>query len=315
MAILYQHLYGPVPSRRFGRSLGIDLMPHKACCLDCIFCQLGPTHRKTLTPQNYVSTEQVKNELESWYQKNGKADYIALSGSGEPTLHAAFGEVLATVKAFKQIPTALLSNGALFYREEVRQAASQADVVKISLSAWDQASFEGVNRSHPRLQFHRMLAGQKAFRREFEGELWLEVFLVRGFNSLPEQVRKIAALAREIAPDRIHLNTVTRPPSEGFAMPVTHAHMQPLTELFEPQAEIISEFIPKETPSMEADQESIMAILKRRPCTSRQIADVCGLHFYEVAKHLTALMKANQVRTEPRDGAVYYVDAEREVRQ
>jgi wyosine [tRNA(Phe)-imidazoG37] synthetase (radical SAM superfamily) len=313
MSNRYQYLYGPVPSRRFGRSLGIDLIPHKACCLDCIFCQLGPTHRKTITPQTYVATDQIKAELERWYREHGQADYIALSGSGEPTLHAAFGEVLATVKAFKAIPAALLSNGALFHREEVRQAARQADVVKISLSAWDQWSFEWINRPHPRLSFDRMMAGHKAFRREFEGELWLEVFLVLGFNSRPEEVRKIADRAREIAPDRIHLNTVTRPPSEGLAMPVTHAHMQPLTELFEPPAEIISEFAPHATPSMGADQESIMAILKRRPCTSRQIADVCGLHFYEVTKYLAALIKANQVRTESRSGAIYYVDADREV--
>jgi wyosine [tRNA(Phe)-imidazoG37] synthetase (radical SAM superfamily) len=260
-----------------------------------------------------VATDQVKNELESWYREHGQADYTALSGSGEPTLHAAFGEVLATVKAFKAIPAALLSNGVLFYREEVRRAARQADVVKVSLSAWDQTSFEWINRPHPRLQFDRMLTGQKVFRREFEGELWLEVFLVQGFNSLPEEVRKIAGLAREIAPDRIHLNTVTRPPSEGFAMPVTHEHMRSLTDLFEPRAEIIGEFAPKAIPSMGADQGSILAILKRRPCTSRQIADVCGLHFYEVTKYLAALMKVNQVRTESRHGAIYYVDAEREV--
>ena len=260
-----------------------------------------------------MATDHVQNELESWYRKHGQADYIALSGSGEPTLHAAFGEVLAMVKAFKHIPTALLSNGALFHREEVRQAARKADVVKISLSAWDQTSFEWINRPHPRLQFDRMLAGQKAFRREFEGELWLEVFLVRGFNSLPEEVSKIAGLAREIAPDRIHLNTVTRPPSEGFAMPVTHSHMQPLMELFEPRAEIISEFISKEARPMGANLESIMAILKRRSCTSRQIADVCGLHFYEVTTHLAALMKANLVRTESPHGAIYYVDAQTEV--
>lgn len=313
MATPYQYLYGPVPSRRFGRSLGIDLVPNKTCCLDCVFCQLGTTSGKTTTRQCYVPTEQVKRELESWCRTDSDAEYITLSGSGEPTLHADFGKVLATVKALTDIPAVLLSNGVLFDRAEVREAAGQADIVKISLSAWDQTSFEWINRPATGLKFDRMLAGQKAFRREFKGQLWLEVFLMLGLNTMPPQVRKIAVLSREIAPDRIHLNTVTRPPAEEFAMPVPFDRLTPLTELFEPPAEIINEFKPHERKLMEADQESILAILKRRPCTSRQIADVCGLHFYEVTKHLSVLMKVNQVRSKNRYGAVYYVDAEREV--
>jgi wyosine [tRNA(Phe)-imidazoG37] synthetase (radical SAM superfamily) len=276
---------------------------------------LGVTARKTLDRQPYVPADQVVAELKGWLQADADADHISLSGSGEPTLHAGFGQILAAVKARSAIPVVLLSNGALFDRAEVRAAAGQADIVKLSLSAWDQASFEWINRPHPDLSFDRMVAGQKAFRREFKGQLWLEVFLLQGLNAMPAQVRRIADLAGQIAPDRIHLNTVTRPPAEAFAMPVAFEHLTSLTELFEPPAEIINEFKPHARNLMAADQESIMAILRRRPCTSRQIADVCGLHFYEVTKHLAVLMQGRQVRTENRCGAVYYVDAEREVHQ
>ena len=313
MATPYRYLYGPVPSRRLGRSLGIDLVPTKTCCLDCVFCQLGATPRKTTQRRVYVPTDQVRNEIEHWCRTQGDADYITLSGSGEPTLHAEFGEVLAAVKAHCRVPVVLLSNGVLFSHPDVRAAACQADVVKFSLSAWDQASFEWINRPDSRLTFDTMLAGQKAFRQEFQGQLWLEVFIMLGLNAMPSRVRRIAALAAEIAPDRIHLNTVTRPPAESFAVPVDDERLSALTELFEPRAQIIHEFKPQGTKPLDADQESIMAILKRRPCTSRQIADVCGMHFYEVTKHLAALLKINQVRTANRHGAVYYVDAHREV--
>ena len=309
----YHYIYGPVPSRRFGRSLGIDLMPHKTCCLDCVFCQLGATSRKTLEPQCYVPTDQVIREFENWCETNGDADYITLSGSGEPTLHAGFGKVLAAVKTQRHIPAVLLSNGVVFDRAEVREAAGQADIVKISLSAWDQASFEWINRPHPDFAFDRVVEGQKAFRQEFKGQLWLEVFLVQGLNAMPAQVHQIATLAREIAPDRIHLNTVTRPPAESFAMPVTQERLSLLTALFKPRAEIINEYKPYETEPIGADQESIRAILKRRPCTSRQIADVCGLHFYEVTKYLATMMREKHVRTERRNGSIYYVDADRDV--
>jgi wyosine [tRNA(Phe)-imidazoG37] synthetase (radical SAM superfamily) len=310
----YQYIYGPVPSRRLGRSLGVDLVSHKTCCLDCVFCQLGATARKTLNRQHYAPTDQVIRELKSWCRTNAEADYITLSGSGEPTLHIDFGMVLAAVKTQSDIPAVLLSNGALFDRAEVREAACQADIVKISLSAWDQASFEWINRPHPDLAFDRIVSGYKVFRREFKGQLWLEVFLMLSLNARPENVRRIAALAKEIAPDRIHLNTVTRPAAESFAMPLTPERLSPLTELFEPRAEIISEFAPREVQPPGTDQDAIMAILKRRPCTSRQIADACGLHFYEVTKYLATLIQADQVRTASRHGAIYYVDANREVR-
>jgi wyosine [tRNA(Phe)-imidazoG37] synthetase (radical SAM superfamily) len=260
-----------------------------------------------------VPTSQVIGEFENWCRTNGDADYITLSGSGEPTLHADFGKVLAAVKTQCHIPAVLLSNGVLFHRAAVREAAGQADIVKVSLSAWDQASFEWINRPHPGLTFEHSLAGLKAFRREFKGQVWLEVFLMQGLNAMPAQVHQIATLSREIAPDRIHLNTVTRPPAESFAMAVTHERLSLLTELFEPRAEIINDYKPRDAQPIGADQASIRAILKRRPCTSRQIADVCGLHFYEVTKYLATLMQEKHVRTESRNGAIYYLDAGRGV--
>ena len=181
----YKHLFGPVPSRRLGRSLGVDLTPHKTCTLDCIFCQLGRTTNKTLDRREYAPVQHVESELDAWIKEGGKADRVTLAGSGEPTLHTCFGDVLQFVRDRTDIPTALLSNGTLFWQSAVREAAKRADMVKLSLSAWDQFSFEHINRPHPDLKFSRIVDGYRAFRRGFRGKLWIEVVLILGTNSAP----------------------------------------------------------------------------------------------------------------------------------
>ena len=302
----FKYLFGPVPSRRFGRSLGVDLNPYKTCSLDCVFCQLGRTTEKTVNRQEYVPTDVVISELKEWFKTNGKADYITLSGSGEPTLHSRFGEVLQFISKNSEIPSLLLTNGTMLNLPEARKAASFADIVKVSLSAWDQASYRWVNRPHPQLRFDKLLEGQKAFRAQFKGELWMEVFLVGGMNSMRDDVRKIAALAKQIDPDRIQLNTSVRPPAEDFAAALSREHMEELTNLFDPIAEVIAEFRAKHSEGVEANQETILSMLQRRPCTADQIADVFDMHLNEVSKYIGILMRSDQIHVERKDSAVYY---------
>ena len=186
----YRFLFGPVPSRRLGRSLGVDLTPHKTCSLDCVFCQFGRTTHRTLDREEYVPVREVKRELAAWVEEGGRTDCITLSGSGEPTLHSRFGEVLKMIRQETPFPAVLLSNGTLFWMPAVRKAACHADVVKLSLSVWDQSSFERinrphilsvwdqssfdqVNRPHPDLQLYRVIEGQHAFREESQATLWI----------------------------------------------------------------------------------------------------------------------------------------------
>jgi wyosine [tRNA(Phe)-imidazoG37] synthetase (radical SAM superfamily) len=302
----YRYLFGPVPSRRFGRSLGIDLTPHKTCCFDCVFCQLGRTHTKTIIREEYVPTDAVLIELARWLRSGGEADFMTLSGGGEPTLHSRFGEVLEFIRSRGTIPSVLLTNGALLHLPKVRAAASHADIVKISLSAWDQASFEWVNRPHRQLSFDKMIEGQKTFRAQFDGQMWIEVFLVRGMNSSPEDVTKIAALAREIAPDRIQLNTAVRPPAEEFVTALPNEQMAALIHLFQPPAEIIADFSTSRSKPMQTNATAILAMLKRRPCTAQQIAEGFGLHFNEVSKYLGSLTTEKKIRAERKKDVVYY---------
>ena len=302
----YRYLFGPVPSRRFGRSLGVDLNPYKTCSFDCVFCQLGRTTEKTITRREYVPTERVLSELHEWLDKDGRADYITLSGSGEPSLHSRFGEVLEFIRSQSTIPAVLLTNGTMLNLQEVRDAAACADVVKTSLSAWDQPSYIWMNRPHPQLRFDDLIEGQKAFRAQFKGELWMEVFLVEGINSFPGDIQKIATLAGEIGPDRIHLNTSVRPPAEDFAAALSKEHMEELTHLFQPRAEVIAEFKAKDSERVEANQETIFSMLQRRPCTADQIADVFDMHLNEVSKYIGILMQSDQIHVERKSPMVYY---------
>jgi wyosine [tRNA(Phe)-imidazoG37] synthetase (radical SAM superfamily) len=302
----YNHLFGPVPSRRFGRSLGIDLTPYKTCSFDCIFCQLGRTTTKTLERREYVPAEEVVAELDDWIKSGGAADYITLAGSGEPTLHSRFGEIIEFIHGASSIPVALLTNGSTLGIPEVRAAAAKADVVKVSLSAGDEASFNYINRPHPDLSFADLIAGMQTFRSEFAGKLWLEVFMLWGINSTSNEVERLAEWAKSIRPDRIQLNTAVRPPSEGFVHPMPRQKLETLTALFNPPAEVIAEFSSDTTPSSKANEETILAMLQRRPCTEKDISDALGLHLNEVAKYIGKLERTDQIQATASKQIPYY---------
>jgi wyosine [tRNA(Phe)-imidazoG37] synthetase (radical SAM superfamily) len=253
-----------------------------------------------------VPAAEVISELKDWLATNGEADYITLSGSGEPTLHSRFGEVLEFIRENSDIPALLLTNGTMLYLPEVRKGASHASIVKVSLSGWDDASYGLVNRPHPALRFDMLVEGEKAFRREYTGTLFLEVFLIKGINAAPEDVKKIAELAKGIAPDRVQLNTAVRPPAEVSALPLAREEMEALSTLFDPPAEIIAEFKAKPESHFYASRDAILAMLKRRPCTGEQIGEVFGMHMNEVSKYLGKLTRSQQVVTERRDGMTYY---------
>lgn len=304
----YTYLFGPVPSRRLGRSLGIDLTPFKTCSFDCVFCQLGPTPQPTLTRRAYVPTAAVTAELDAWLASGATADTITLAGSGEPTLHTGFGDVLRFIRDHSAAPTALLSNGTCFTLPEVRAAANHASIVKLSLSVWDQASFVRLNRPHPDLVFGEMLTGYQRFRDGFEGKLWIEVFLVPGINGEPGQVEQIATHVNRLAPDAIHLNTAVRPPAESFAVPMSRLAMEQLAGLFHPTAIVTAEFPADQAPDIAANEETILAMLRRRPCTARQIADVFGMHLNEVSKYIGKLSRDARIAPLP-GGEGYFAAA------
>lgn len=181
-----RHVFGPVPSHRLGRSLGIDVVPYKTCSYNCIYCQLGRTTCKTIERQERVGWELILDELRR--SLDTRPDYITFSGSGEPTLYAGLGELIERIKSVTSVPIAVLTNGSLLWRPDVRQDLQQADLVIPSLDAGDELHFQGVNRPHRSLSLEQVVEGLIAFRREFSGKYWLEVLVVAPWTSGRAQV-------------------------------------------------------------------------------------------------------------------------------
>ncbi len=291
----YNHIFGPVPSRRLGRSLGIDLTPFKTCSFDCVFCQLGRTTRRTMERADYIPVDAVLDELADWLEHGGDVDFITLAGSGEPTLHAGFFRVIDFIHQHSSIPVAVLTNGSLLDDSEVRRQAARADLVKVSLSAWDQASLAAINRPVVGIDFNRLIYGIKRFRAEFERQLWLEVFIVEEMNDAPDQVAAIAEFANALAPDRIQLNTAVRPPCESNVQPVDAATLERLAGFFRPVAEVIAEFSNELGEDVQAGETDVLNMFRRRPCTLGQVCAVFGMHRNQASKYLGKLLRAGKI--------------------
>ncbi|HNW30275.1 MAG TPA: radical SAM protein [Spirochaetota bacterium] len=299
------NVFGPVPSRRLGRSLGIDLVPFKTCTYDCLYCQLGRTTHRTMERKEWFPLGDILSEVKE--RMSSKPDYITLSGSGEPTLYSRLGDLIEGIRAMTDIPVAVLTNGSLLWDRDIRLELAGAHLVVPSLDAGDDVIFQKVNRPYPDISFVRMVQGHVDFRKEYHGNLWLEVFILDGITSTREEVLKIAALAKKIAPDRVQLNTVTRPPAEDTAVKVKETALPDIARLFDPPAEIIADFR-KDTAGEDftTTRESVLDTIRRRPCSVEDIAGGLGIHRHEALKHIEELLARGQIEKTSSGGTVYY---------
>lgn len=216
-----KYVFGPVPSRRLGQSLGIDPVPLKTCNWNCVYCQLGRTRPMTNERQNFFPPEeiiaQVKEALEA--HKPGEIDWLTFVGSGETTLHASLGAMIRRVKGLTQIPVAVITNGSLLYLPEVRQELAEADAVLPTLDAGNATLYRKINRPHPAITFNRIIDGLISFREVYQGKLWIELMLIKDINDSEVELKRIAAKLIRIRPDEVHIILPDRPPSEPWVRP------------------------------------------------------------------------------------------------
>lgn len=304
------HVYGPVPSRRLGRSLGIDLLPLKTCTYDCLYCQLGKTTYKTTKRQEWAPLEKVLAELEAHLPS--EPDTITISGSGEPTLHSGIGSLIHAIKAMTTIPVAVLTNSSLLWVPEVRESLCGADLVIPSLDAGDERLFRQVNRPHRDITFHRMVDGLYEFRQVFSGKFWLEVLLLGGITGLSHPVEQIREIAGWIAPDRIHLNTVVRPPSHPSAVPVTQDLMEFFAATFGDKAEVIgnNRRFPQGS-CTKSIPEDVLALVLRRPCTLEDLAVSLKLAPREASECVRELSAKGLIFSEYHGKRLYFMATRR----
>ena len=308
------HVFGPVPSRRLGRSLGVDLTPRKVCSFDCIYCQVGRTTRKTTEREQFTAASDIIAEVRRKLKTVPRPDYITLSGSGEPTLHAGIGQIIDGIQRITDVPVAVMTNGSLFYDPEVRRACLHADLILPTLDAGDEETFQAINRPAG-LTLARVAEGLEALRREYSGQIWLEVFLVEGVNSSPEQVRKIGAIAERIQPDRIQLNTAVRPTAEPNVKALSEAALTELAKLLGPKAEVIADFRrppatrpagKQEAPAFESRGAELLDMIRRRPVTLADISAGLGISPEIAAARVGELLAGKLITRERRGGKEFY---------
>lgn len=304
----FKYLYGPVPSRRLGSSLGIDLIPHKVCTYNCIYCQIGKTTLKTLLREEYLPVNEILKEVEIFIrERNVSVDYLSLSGSGEPTLHSGIGKVIEGIKAITSLPVAVITNGALLYDESVRKDLLNADLILPSMDAVSDEVFKMINRPHSDLSVEKMIGGLIDFRGHFKGQIWLEILFCKGVNDKPEELKKMKEAIKMIHPERIHLNTVVRPPSEEYALPLNQNEMEEIRTFFGEKASIISEFDrhPLFTPERNIE-EKILKILKRRPLSLSDLSRNMGIAESKINSSILLLIKEGFVRKKVFGNSIFY---------
>ncbi|RLD93826.1 MAG: radical SAM protein [Aquificota bacterium] len=301
----FKYLFGPVPSRRLGLSLGVDLVPYKVCSYDCIYCEVGPTTLKTVERKKYVPLEEVKRELEAFWSLEVETDFITFSGFGEPTLHIGIGELISWIRERFPLPVAVLTNGSLLRDPQVRKELMGAHVVLPSLDAGTQEVYRVINRPHPSISFQDMVDGLEIFTRGFSGEVWLEVLLVKGVNDHPQELEALAGLVKRINPARVQLNTVVRPPAHG-GEPLSLEELEALMPLFGPRAEVVAYPTDKKAKEREGLRDAIVETVARRPCSKEDIAKVLGVSALEVAKYLGELLDEGRLEAVRHGNQIFY---------
>jgi len=316
-----EYFFGPVKSRRLGYSLGVDIVPGpdftlngtgsvKVCTLDCIYCQIGRTAFKTADRRPYCAPEPVLAELKQVLEEGVEADFITFGGSGEPTLNSRLGEIIRAVKSLTGIPVAVLTNGTLFYKPQVRRDCADADVVLPSLDAGDERTFRRINRPHHSVTLKKLVEGLCDFKKEFRGRMWLEVFLVDGLNTGPRQLEKLKAIIDRIAPDKVQLNTAVRPTAEPSVRRVDAADLAVIAAGFGSRCEVVADAGGSAAGRPPADpRKTLLSILSRRPCSIDGICAALKIGPGEAVKLVKSLEAAGRVKAEEMGGKVFYKSA------
>lgn len=272
----HKHVYGPVPSRRLGQSLGVDPIPFKTCNYNCVYCQLGRTTPLTNERKEYFPCDEILAELRRAISGLGPndVDYITIVGEGEPLLYSQLGRLIREAKVLTSLPLAVITNGSLMSLPDVRAELAEADVVIPSLDAADQETFRRINRPWPRLKIAEIIEGLVAFRSESRAKLWIEVMLIRGLNDTEEALHQLAVAVRRIEPDEVHLNLPVRPPAERWVEGTDEDGLIRAMNILGQVAKVV----PPEGGNLVLQEgvppvEAVLAIIPRHPLRERELIE------------------------------------------
>lgn len=267
----FKYVYGPVPSRRLGISLGVSPIPKKACNYSCIYCQLGRTDRMTNTRKMFYPVKEIIEELDEVIKENILFDVVTVVGEGEPTLYSGLGDLLEEIHKRTDKPIAVITNGALLYDVQVQQELSKADIVLPTLDAYDAASFKQINRPHGRLKFSEVIRGLEDFSKIYEGQLWIEIMLMKGINDDAESLNRYSKILETIQYEKLYLNTPVRPPAESEVRAIDSEKMRGAAEFL---GGISIDLLASEGfhSEIKDDYEAVLSIIKRHPMNQFEIS-------------------------------------------
>jgi wyosine [tRNA(Phe)-imidazoG37] synthetase (radical SAM superfamily) len=305
-----KYVFGPGPSRRLGKSLGIDPIPLKTCNWNCVYCQLGRSRPLTNERREYFPREDIIIEVEQALASNepDQIDWVTLVGSGETTLHASIGWLIRQVKALTRLPVAVITNGSLLYKPELRSELSLADAVLPSLDAGNARLYRKVNRPHPEVSFKRLTDGLFAFRREYQGKLWVEVMLVRGLNDTEFTLSEIAAALKRIQPDEVHILQPTRPPVENWVRPTDDKGLLRAQAIFGDIAKVVHPASGTfDLGGAESLVDAVIGIITRHPMREDELIETLK-HFSpeEVTATIAGLEKSGKAQVVERYGIRFW---------
>jgi len=308
-----KYLFGPVNSRRLGLSLGVDLVPFKTCSLNCVYCECGCTTALTARVEEHVPTDGVIAELDAYLAPRPRLDVITFSGSGEPTLHSGIGRIIDHIRsAHPGYRTALLTNGTLFWREDVRRAVLGADTIVPSLDAAGEEAFARINRPAQGITAAIVVDGLVSLAREYRGELIMEVFIVPGINDGADELGRIRDACERIRPAKIQLNALDRPGTEHWVQPAGRADLERARELFTGfNVEVIARRALRDVQAgggeARADLErALLATLERRPSTRDDLERTLSVSPDALSRALDALLGEGAVETRIMGGEEYF---------
>jgi len=275
-------VFGPVPSRRLGLSLGIDIVPRKYCTLDCIYCEVCKTDNLTIEQKNYYDTNEIVKEVkEKYLTLKDNLDVVTITGSGEPTLNKSIDVIVKKLKTFVTHPIALLTNSTLFYNEEVRHKAKIFDIIVPSLDAANEKVFKKINKPSKEISFNKMIEGLITFSNEYRGKLIIEILLIKGINDQQEHLEQLVKIIKNMKYDVIQLNTAFRPTAYKNVERLDDIRLLDIALFFsekgvkvEPVKNFISKNIPKNIMN-----DIFKKMLNMRPLSENDIVELFGEAF------------------------------------
>lgn len=306
-----KYTFGPVPSRRLGFSLGVDIIPRKYCTFDCIYCQVGRTTNQQIQRKSFFNPHEIANEIIEKTKRLPRVDYITFSGSGEPTLNSDIGWIIGEIKRRLDKPVSVITNASLLHDGEVRKDLERADIVLPSLDSASEDIFRYIDRPHSLIEINTIIEGMKRFRNIYKGRIWLEIMLIKDVNDDAEELERLKKISEYLEVDKIQLNTVTRPPIEEKTEGVSKETLEIIRSYFGGNCEVICKFEKKRKKGSRIKKykwsEAVLDILKRRSLTLSDIAGITDVPLSELREGLRIMESEGQIKSFRFDENVFYI--------